>query len=343
MSVRTKDRILKYLGSHPGAGGKALREHLGVSRQALSVHLRDLVREEKIVKSGSTRGASYQLAGSQPQPRKASRRAVLEGLDESLVYDELATRLNLGSELRGNVRALVRYGFTEMLNNAIDHSKAETCNVSLEIDSAKVAFDVKDRGVGAFHSIASKFSLPDEEAAMIELLKGKTTTAPERHTGEGIFFTARAADELTLRSHRLQLEWSKSRDDVFVSERRHIEGTHVSVTLFHATRRRLEDVFREFAPADYDYEFQKTRILIRLLRRDYVSRSEAKRLLTNLDKFREVRLDFRDVQSVGQGFADEVFRVFAREHPDVLFVPARASPAVLAMLRHVGYAGAGEH
>ena len=33
---------------------------------------------------------------------------------------------------------------------------------------------------------------------------------------------------------------------------------------------------------------------------------EARRLLANLDKFREVVLDFRAVRSIGQGFADEV-------------------------------------
>ena len=74
---------------------------------------------------------------------------------------------------------------------------------------------------------------------------------------------------------------------------------------------------------------------MKLLRHDYVSRSEAKRLLANLEKFREISLDFRDVRSVGQGFADEVFRVFAHRHPGIVLRPEQASPAVLAMIKHV--------
>ncbi|MNC91933.1 hypothetical protein D3C83_82760 [compost metagenome] len=73
---------------------------------------------------------------------------------------------------------------------------------------------------------------------------------------------------------------------------------------------------------------------MKLLQRDFVSRSEAKRLVANLDKFSEIVLDFRDVSSVGQGFADEVFRVFARRHPAIRILTENANPAVDAMLRH---------
>jgi len=43
---------------------------------------------------------------------------------------------------------------------------------------------------------------------------------------------------------------------------------------------------------------------------EYISRAEAKRLVVNLEKFREVELDFGGVDLVGQGFANELFRVF---------------------------------
>ncbi len=76
-------------------------------------------------------------------------------------------------------------------------------------------------------------------------------------------------------------------------------------------------------------------MLVKLLRQDYISRSEAKRLLHNLDKFSEIELDMRDVRNVGQGFADEVFRVFATAHPDILIRFVNASDAVTAMIKHV--------
>ena len=74
---------------------------------------------------------------------------------------------------------------------------------------------------------------------------------------------------------------------------------------------------------------------MKLLQRDYVSRSEARRLLANLEKFSEIVLDFRDVKSVGQGFADEVFRVFASRHPAIVISTENTNPVLDAMIRHV--------
>lgn len=206
----------------------------------------------------------------------------------------------------------------------------------MRLEPAAVRFEVRDRGIGVFHSISSKLGLDDEQAALVELLKGKTTTMREKHTGEGIFFTSRVADRFVLRSHRIRLEWNRFKDDVFVSQERFLAGTHVEFLVERGTRRRLEDVFGEFAPAEYDYRFDKTRVLVKLLQAEYISRSEAKRLLANLEKFREVVLDFRGVRLIGQGFADEIFRVFAAAHPEIKVSAQNASPVVDAMFRHVG-------
>jgi hypothetical protein len=74
---------------------------------------------------------------------------------------------------------------------------------------------------------------------------------------------------------------------------------------------------------------------VRFAARDYVSRSEAKRLLARLDTFREVVLDFQGVRSIGQGFADEVFRVFAASHPHIALKRMNLDPALEAVIRHV--------
>lgn len=330
-----KRKIRAYLSRRALATGGELRAHLGITRQALSVHLRGLVEAGDVVRLGATRGARYTLASRAPAATAIVRALRTPGLDEGRVWDELEVRLNLRRALRPNVEAIVRYAFTEMLNNAIEHSEAERCTVRLSLDAGSVSFEVRDPGVGVFHSIASKLHLADEETALIELLKGRTTTMREAHTGEGIFFTARAADRVVLGSHRIQVEWNRARDDVFVSKRRFLAGTDVRVAVQRSTTRRLEEVFGEFAPEEYDFQFQKTKVLVKLLRRDYVSRSEARRLVANLEKFREIVLDFRDVQAVGQGFADEVFRVFASRHPSILIRTENTNPVIDAMIRHV--------
>jgi anti-sigma regulatory factor (Ser/Thr protein kinase) len=241
----------------------------------------------------------------------------------------------LHQALRRNVEAIAHYAFTEMLNNAIEHSRAPRCSVRFRLDPGLLSFEIRDPGIGVFHSIASKLRLDGEHTALVELLKGRTTTMREAHSGEGIFFTSRAADRFVLRSHRIQVEWSRIKDDVFVSNPRFLKGTSVEFMIQRNSRLHLETIVAEFAPEEYDYRFQKTRVLVKLLQRDYVSRSEAKRLIANLEKFSEIVLDFRDVKSVGQGFADEIFRVFAGQHPGVKIATENANPAVDAMLRHV--------
>ena len=328
------DAIRLFIERYGSATGPELAEHLGVSRQAVSLHLRQLVAAGDVFKTGSTRAARYFPGDAAPEKRLIKRTLVLVGLDESAVYADLAIALNL-SRLPPNVEAILHYAFTEILNNAIDHSMSERCTAEVSVDAANVTFTVKDLGIGVFHSIADKFELPDEPTAMIELIKGKTTTMPEAHTGEGIFFVSRAADRFVLRSHRLKIEWDNDLDDVFVSDPHFTKGTSVHFEIRKDSRTRLEDIFAEYAPEEYDFKFEKTRVLVKLLRRDYVSRSEARRLMHNLEKFSEVELDMRDVRNVGQGFADEIFRVFASAHPDVEIRATNISKAVGAMLNHI--------
>jgi len=332
--VDTKRKILAYLGRRRSATGGDLRAHLGISRQALSVHVRSLVEAGKVARSGVARGAKYMLRDRAPAAAAASRVLRTRGLDEARVWDELAAGLNLRRALRPNVEAIAHYAFTEMLNNAIEHSEASRCSVRFRLEPGMLSFEIRDPGIGVFHSIASKLRLEGEPAALVELLKGRTTTMREAHTGEGIFFTSRVADRFVLRSHRIQVEWSRAKNDVFVSNPRLLKGTEVSFAIHRSSRLVLEKIFGQFAPEEYDFQFQKTKVLVKLLQREFVSRSEARRLLANLEKFSEIVLDFRDVKSVGQGFADEVFRVFARRHPHIKIAAENSNPAVDAMLRH---------
>lgn len=329
-----KRKILAYLARRRSATGGDLRSHLGVSRQALSIHVRSLVEAGKVVRSGLGRGTRYMLRHRAPPPAAVSRVLRTRGLDEAFVWDELAAGLNLRRALRPNVEAIAHYAFTEMLNNAIEHSEAGRCSIRFRLEAGMLSFEVRDPGIGVFHSIASKLHLEGEHAAFVELLKGRTTTMREAHTGEGIFFTSRMADRFALRSHRIKVDWSRAKGDVFVSNPRFLKGTEVSFAIQRSSRLLPEKIFGEFASEEYDLRFQKTKMLVKLLQRDFISRSEARRLVANLEKFSEIVLDFKDVKSVGQGFADEVFRVFARRHPAIKIATENTNPPVDAMIRH---------
>ena len=55
-------------------------------------------------------------------------------------------------------------------------------------------------------------------------------------------------------------------------------------------------------------------------------------MLARVEKFREVMLDFEGVDTIGQAFADEIFRVFQTAHPDVEIVPMHAKPGIQGMI-----------
>ena len=90
--------------------------------------------------------------------------------------------------------------------------------------------------------------------------------------------------------------------------------------------------------SDDDFGFSKTQVPVFLAAyggENLVSRSQAKRLLARLEKFKEIKLDFNDVPSIGQAFADEIFRVFANQNPSVHLIPINANEQVQKMITHV--------
>lgn len=73
-----------------------------------------------------------------------------------------------------------------------------------------------------------------------------------------------------------------------------------------------------------------------------LSRSQARRILVRAERFREVILDFRGVKEIGQAFADEVFRVFAKEHPNVNIVPMFTTPEIDRMITRAKFGEIGD-
>lgn len=336
--MNAKARILKYIAKNQYASGRQLSEYLRISRQAVNKHLKELINNEQVVKEGVTRGAIYKISSTDKKERlkkNIKKTYALSDLEEDKVFYELAPLLNLRSELSDRAFKIFNYAFTEMLNNAIDHSESEKCIIECNIDSYQISFRIRDFGIGLFFSIFTKFNLDDENAAIGELIKGKATTMADKHSGEGIFFTSKASDAIYFRSHKIKLSFDNQKKDVFVEEMKFIKGTEVSFRISKRSKKRLDEIFSQFAPEEFDYRFDRTRALVRLFHQDYVSRSEAKRLLYRLDKFKEIILDFKGVKSIGQGFADEIFRIFKKAHPDKIIKIENLSPSLKPIVDHV--------
>ena len=65
----------------------------------------------------------------------------------------------------------------------------------------------------------------------------------------------------------------------------------------------------------------------------FISRSQARRILFGLEKFKKIVLDFDKVRAVGQGFADEVFRVWQVNHPDIKIIAKNANQDIDFMIK----------
>jgi anti-sigma regulatory factor (Ser/Thr protein kinase) len=269
------------------------------------------VAEGRLVRGGAGRSASYADSGGLPFVRRYPR-AVLA---EDRVWAEVAAECRAIGELPKPSRSIVQYAFTEMLNNAIEHSGGREIEVRFEAAPGGLAFVINDDGVGIFANLRKVLRLPSDLVALQELSKGKLTTLPAGHTGEGVFFTSKAARLFELSSGGLRWIVDNVRGDTAVGSSSVRSGTMVRVEVAHRPRRKLDKVFAEYTE---DFAFTKTRVVLKLftLGTRFISRSEARRVVANLEKWRSVVLDFAGVEEVGQGFADEIFRVWARAHPD---------------------------
>lgn len=297
-------------------------EMLGVTRQAAHLHLSRLTDAGVLEARGAGRGAHYVRAD-----RIYRCEYALAGLAEHQVWEDCRAAAPVLADLPAETEAIVQYALTELVNNSIDHSSGSTVTVEAGADGSGIYILVVDDGVGVYSHLRRELNLPSEIDALQELSKGKVTTQPSRHTGEGLFFVPRIADQFQLHSGELEWRVDNDRGDMAVANAASIEGTRAYFEIDRDTSKKLMRLFDEFTE---DFEFTKTQIVIKLFEfgTRFISRSEAKRLLHDLDRFRQVVLDFNGVDAVGQGFADEVFRIWAASHPEVILIPINMNEAV---------------
>jgi excisionase family DNA binding protein len=270
-------------------------------------------------------------SGRRPRPDLLQEH-VPAGLEEHILWREAAERLHLSDRVSANCWGAAQYAFSEMVNNAIDHARATRVIARWWVDRATLSFEVDDDGSGVFARIREGLDLGDSFSAIQELSKGKTTTDPARHTGEGIFFTSKVVDAFVLDANGLRWTVDNLRGDQAVGLTDRIYGTLVRCELDAQLSRSTSEVFAAYS---IDHDFARTRAVVQLFSIGvrFISRSEARRLLAGLERFRDVMIDFRGVQEVGQGFVDEVFRVWPSQHPDVTVRPVNMVGPVEAMVR----------
>ncbi len=332
--VRSQDIrkfILDYVEKYPLEISKVAAEHFSITRQAVNKHLKRLIVEKSLIESGHTRNKAYKLAALL-EWRKTYK--IIPGFAEDRVWQEdIRGVLNT---MPDNVISIWQYGFTEMFNNAIDHSGGSEIIVELRKTAITTEMMIVDNGLGIFKKIQGALNLLDERHALLELSKGKLTTDPSHHSGEGIFFTSRMFDSYDILSGGVYFAHEFGQPEDWILERGQFKsGTAVWMKLNNHTARTEKKIFDQFTSGD-NYGFNKTVVPVKLAQYGndkLISRSQAKRLLARVELFKVVIFDFAEVSSVGQAFADEIFRVFALQHPEVELASIHTNNEVRQMIQ----------
>lgn len=316
--------IIENVEKFPADISKVTAKHFQITRQAVSKHLQKLTAEKALIESGNTKNRTYKLAALSKWHRSYE---IKSGFAEDRIWREDIS-IALGS-MPENVIDIWHYGFTEMFNNVIDHSAGKKIYIEINKTAATTEMLIHDDGVGIFKKIQTALKLDDERHALLELSKGKLTTDPKHHSGEGIFFASRMFDKYVISSGSVWFthDFGEAEDWIF-EKKDHNNGTLVWMKLHNHTARTQRKIFDKFTTGE-SYGFNKTVVPVKLAQYGndkLISRSQAKRLLARVHLFKTVIFDFVNVDTVGQAFADEIFRVFAIEHPavEILYIHANA-------------------
>lgn len=341
-SEEIRDFILRNADAHPTDITQVTVARWGISRATANNYLKRLTSEGLLSAEGQTKARRYSLAVL------SSNYATIplvkgETSEDAVFRSQIQPYMK---DLPDNLVQIIAHGFTEIFNNAIDHSESPTALISYIQTYAAVQIIISDAGVGIFQKIQKDCGLDDARTAILELSKGKLTTDPKHHSGEGIFFTSKMFNLFNILSGNLGYQskreddwgWLIETDDLFEFQ----HGTVVRMTISTDatwTTKEVFDKFEDGSAGEGEYRpFSKTHVPIKLGRygnEQLISRSQAKRLLTRFERFAEICLDFEGVQEIGQAFADEIFRVFAGQHPNIQLSLLHASSAIRRMIDRV--------
>jgi len=310
----------------------AVMERLAISRRSALALLARLVAAQWLVREGTSRKPIFR-AGPLKQ---VVQRYTLAGLQEDLPWqNDFAPFF----ELPANVARMAQHAFSELLNNAIDHSGGANVTVSLRQTAMHLQLLISDDGCGAFDRIQQNFDIADPTLAMLELSKGKLTSQPDRHSGHGLFFTSRLADVFDLHANHLAFQYRGwDRRSWYRGKPMPRQGTSAYLAIALDTSRTLDGVLRAHSHDGAGYAFETTTVPLQLItggQTGLESRAQAKRVASRLQRFRRAEVDFSGIDDVSHGFADELFRVFSRQHPAVELVPVGMGPRVAAMIDSV--------
>jgi anti-sigma regulatory factor (Ser/Thr protein kinase) len=329
--VRIRDFILKQISNHPHDLVSHTMAQFKVSRTTVLRHIQYLIHQNKIIKTGNTKQITYALTASLDKQLTVRLNNKFDEFECFTRYfsDVLKKNLNQAAYV------ICEYVMTELLNNCKDHSQASKTIIQTHLKNDVFHCSIEDNGEGLFKTIQDSAPWDDMRDILFELSKGKLTRDPMNHTGEGIFFSSRAVDRLSIFADGYQFIRDNLEQDWTFCESSVKRGTRVEFEISKKTERNLDHIFESYT---HDLSFDKTDILVDLSQHfgeRLISRSQAKRVCRRLENFTYITLDFKKVEAVGQGFVDQLFRIYQREYPNTVIRYINANTSVDFMIKRV--------
>lgn len=329
-----KEFLLRNIDEHSKDITALAIKKFGLSRTSILNYLHRIIEEGLVSVSGTTNNRIYKLNTISEGTFKV---AVFRDIDEDSIW-----RFRVFPFLKDipkNIIDICQYGFTEMFNNIADHSQSNDALIVYKQTYSEISITLIDYGVGIFNKIQKDFDLEDPRSALLELSKGKLTSDKSRHAGEGIYFTSRMFDKFSLMSGNLFYARERADNGWLIEtkdEKDNYKGTYVRLRIATNATWTSRDVFSKYQ--DDDLRFRKTHVPVILGKypgEQLVSRSQAKRILARFDNFVGICLDFSGVESIGQPFADEIFRIFKNAHPEIPITAVNTTPEIESMIKYV--------
>jgi DNA-binding Lrp family transcriptional regulator len=179
------DAIILACAAQGGAMASVATEQTGLTRVAVSRRIKKLADSGYLQRHGTGTRQTYSLGDKRFWLGVQQRESILQRGGEMAVWEQRLAPLL--TDLKPNVKSLVNTAFTKMLNNALDHSNGLQVLMGMHLQDGQLQMVVADDGEGLFCKIAESAHLFDERLAILELAKGKFTTAAQGHSGMGIF------------------------------------------------------------------------------------------------------------------------------------------------------------
>jgi len=302
-SKKVKKFILDNISKHEKDIIQIAINHFGISRQAIHKHMNRLIKENKVIAHGATKGRYYELIPIVNFVKTVNLNSNFN--PNSIIKDYVLPHLEF---LPKNIFEIFEFSTGVLLNNVKDHSGASSVYYKLFISYQEAHFIINDNGIGIFEHIKSALKLTSNRLAALELAKGQANSDSHKHSGDELNAVINLFDNVKIESSGKLLRFLNSKKEWTIEHSPQIKGSRIHLKIKSSSSRTCSEVFDKIFQIDQN----KIRIPLNLLglseSKIVNPRGKAESVLRNINKYHKVEFDFKSIDLIGPSFANELIR-----------------------------------